>query len=67
MDAEAFFAHGVEPLALLLVARQAARDHVWPARPRRRQIALPMPPMPPVTKAMRETTGCESSRQASGR
>src|SRR5258707_2921108 len=35
---------------------------VWPARARRRQIALPMPPMPPVTNTTRFGTGCSAVR-----
>src|ERR1700716_350092 len=38
---------------------------VCPAAPRRRQIAEPMPPIPPDTKAMRETAGIDWSRELS--
>src|SRR5580765_2138134 len=38
---------------------------VWPDCAKRWQIALPMPPMPPETKAMRGTTGRVRSRHAS--
>jgi hypothetical protein len=40
---------------------------VWPDCAKRRQIAVPIPPMPPETKAMRVTAGMVSSRHASGR
>jgi hypothetical protein len=60
---EPFLAHRREPLFLAVVFRQASRHDRVAHAPSRRQIAVPIPPMPPVTNTTRRgaTPGSASS------
>src|SRR2546430_17513309 len=58
-----FFFNDTATTEIYTLSLHDALPILWPARPRRRQIALPMPPMPPETKAMRDTAGMDRSEE----